>query len=111
MGQQEPEPFGDRGGMRPNQKPVRRIGEIADQYAVEACPLVNARSFADDLGVERRSGRRDDLRGDPRRDPADHLYRHGDALLKWQSASLRGGGRLSSQLMDRVLNPTIGGWV
>ena len=42
--------------------------------------LVNAGGLGNHLGVKRRAGRRDHLRRDPRRDPADHLHRHGDAF-------------------------------
>jgi len=76
MGQQEAQPLGYRGGVSSNQKPVGRIGEIADQHAVETGLLVNARRLGNHLGIERRSRRRDQLRGDPRCDPADHLHRH-----------------------------------
>ena len=74
--QQKAEPLGHRGGMRPDQEPVRRIREIADQHAVEAGPLVNARRLGDDFGVEWRARGRDQLRRHPRRDPADNLDRH-----------------------------------
>ena len=74
--QQKTEPLGDRGGVRPDQEPVRRIREIADQHAVEAGPLVNARRLGDDFGVEWRAGGRDQLRRHARRDPADNLDRH-----------------------------------
>ena len=62
MRQEETQPLGDRRGMRPDQEPVRRIREIADQHAVEAGPLVDARRLGDHVGVKRRSGRRDELR-------------------------------------------------
>ena len=74
-------PLGHRGGVRSDQKPVRRVREVADQHAVEAGALVNARRLGNHLGIERRPGRRDQLRGDPRRDPADHLHRHSSAFL------------------------------
>ena len=75
--QQKAEPLGHRGGMRPDQKSVRRIREIADQHPVEAGPFVNTRCLGDDFGVEWRARGRDQLRRHPRRDPADHLDRHG----------------------------------
>ena len=79
--QEETQPLGHRRGARPNQEPVWRIREIADQHAVEAGPLVNARRLGNHVGIERRSGWRDQLRRDPGRDPADHLHRHANALL------------------------------
>ena len=81
MSQQETKPFSDRCGMRPDQKPVRRIREISDQYPVEAGMFVNAGCLGDNLRIKRRSGRRDDLRRDPWRNPADHFHRHGDMFL------------------------------
>jgi hypothetical protein len=81
MSQQETKPFSDRCGMRPDQKPVRRIREISDQYPVEAGTFVNAGCLGDNLRIKRRSGRRDDLRRDPWRNPADHFHRHGDIFL------------------------------
>src|SRR6202030_3392726 len=38
---------------------VGRVREVADQYAVEAGPLVNARRLGKHVGIKRRSGRRD----------------------------------------------------
>jgi hypothetical protein len=41
---------------------LRRIREVADQHAVEAGPLVDARRLGNHVGVDQRSGRRDGLR-------------------------------------------------
>ena len=81
MRQQEPQPLGHRRSVRPNQEPIRRIREIADQHAVEAGPLMKARRLGNHARIKRRSRRRDQLRRDPRRDPADHLHRHSPAFL------------------------------
>src|SRR5438874_4636278 len=88
MRQQKTQPLGNRGGMRPDQEPIGRIREIADQHAVEAGPLVDARGLGDHRGVERRPGRGDQLGRDPRRDPADHLHRHGNAFPNRRSVTL-----------------------
>jgi hypothetical protein len=45
--------------VRSDQEPVGHIREIADQHAVEAGALVNARRLGNYLGIERRSGRPD----------------------------------------------------
>jgi hypothetical protein len=79
--QEETQPLRDRGGMRSDQEPVGRIREIPDQHTVEPRALVDPRGLGEHLGVEGRSGCRDQLRRDPRRDPADHLHRHGNAFL------------------------------
>ena len=47
MRQQETQPLGDRRGVRPDEEPVGRIREVADQHAVEAGALVDARRFGD----------------------------------------------------------------
>ena len=78
--QQKSQPVGHCRGVRADQKPVGRIGEIADQHAVKAGALMDARRLGDDAGIEGRPGRRDDLRRHPRRDPADHLHGHGGVL-------------------------------
>jgi hypothetical protein len=62
MRQQEPQPLGHRRGVRPDEEPVRRIREVADQHAVEAGPLENARRLGNHLGIKKRSGRRDPQR-------------------------------------------------
>src|SRR5579864_782286 len=54
--EEETEALGDRGGVRPDEEPVGRIREIADEDAVEPGALVNAGGLGNDLGVERRAG-------------------------------------------------------
>ena len=76
MRQQEAEPLGHRGSMRPDQESVRRVREIADQHAIEPGTFVNACGFGYDFSVERRAGGRDQFRRHTRRDPADELDRH-----------------------------------
>ena len=62
--------------MSRDQKPVRRMGIVADQHAIEAAALVQARGFRNHRRIERRAIGRNDFRGDPRRHPTDHLNRH-----------------------------------
>src|SRR6185312_6911046 len=73
--------FGRRRRVRPEQEPVRRVREIADQHAIEPGALVDAGGLGDDARVEGRSRRRNDLRRNPRRDPPDHFHRHDAADL------------------------------
>ena len=79
--QQETQTLGHRGSVRAHQEPVGRVREIADQYAVETGPLMNARRLGKHVGIKRRSGGRDQLRGDSRRDSADHLHGHSGSFL------------------------------
>ena len=82
MRQEEPEPLGHRRRVRPDQETVGGIREIADQHPIKAGPLVNPRRLGNHLCFKRRAGGRDQLRRDPRRDPADHLHRHGNPVLR-----------------------------
>jgi hypothetical protein len=76
MRQEETQPLGYRGRMRSNQKPVGRLREVADEYAVKAGLLMDLGRLGTHLGIKRRSRWRDQLGRDPRRDPTDHLHWH-----------------------------------
>ena len=77
MRQQQSQPL--RGGccMGANQEAIWRIGEVANQGAIEIRLLVDAGRRRDDVSIERRSVGCHYLGRYTRRDPPDHLDRHG----------------------------------
>ena len=81
MRQQKSQPLRGGRGMGANEKAIRRIGEVANQRAIEIRPLMDAGCRCNDVGIERRSPGRLHLGGDTRRDPANHLDRHSGLRL------------------------------
>src|SRR5262245_4542326 len=55
MRQQDSQPLGDRRGVGTNEETIWRIGEVADQDAIEIRRLVGAGRCCDDISIVRRS--------------------------------------------------------
>ena len=92
MRQQQSQPIGDGRSMGANEEAIRRIGEVANQDAIEIRLLVDAGCRRNDVSIERRSVGCHHLGRYPRRDPANHLDRHG-GLQHSRPALLVEGGR------------------
>ena len=94
MRQQQTQPLGDGRGMGADEEAIWRIGEVANQDAIEIRLLVDAGRCRDDVSIERRSAGCHHLGRYARRDPANHLDRQSDlrTIPRSQDAS-RGLGR------------------
>src|SRR5262245_6656403 len=92
MRQQKSQPLGDGRGMGADEEAIWRIGEIANQNAIEISLLVGEGRCGDDVSIERRSTGCQHLGRYARRDPANHLDRQSSLQVILRAAGILAEG-------------------
>src|SRR5262245_33541551 len=92
MGNQKSRPLGDGRGMGADEEAIWRIGEIANQNAIEISLLVGEGRCGDDVSIERRSTGCQHLGRYARRDPTNHLDRQSSLQVILRAAGILAEG-------------------
>src|SRR4029453_805363 len=88
MRQQQSQPLGDGRGMGADEEAIWRIGEVANQDAIEIRLLVGAGRCRNDVSIERRSVGCNHLGRYAGRDPANHLDRQSSLQVILRTAEM-----------------------